>query len=75
MILDDGDEVAMGCDSSQMQCNMALIKDLADSCPAVTILFRDIGFGKDDPTGSVLNPMGRLSMKQNVTELMRSGMI
>jgi hypothetical protein len=75
LLLDDGDEVTMGRHASQMQHNMALIRELADSCPDVTTIVRAIGFGKDDPAGLVLNPMGRLSTKQNVTALMGSGMI
>jgi hypothetical protein len=63
----------MGRDTAQMQRNMALIKEISDSCPAVTIIIRAIGFRKDDPASSVLNPMGRLSMKQNVTVLTGSG--
>jgi hypothetical protein len=30
---------------------MELVKELADSCPLVTIVIRAIGFGKDDPAG------------------------
>jgi hypothetical protein len=75
LLLDEGDEVTLGRDSSQIQCNMALIKELADGSPSVTIVVSVIGFGKDDPAGSLLNPMGRLSMKQNITTITGSGMI
>jgi hypothetical protein len=75
LLLDDGDEVTLGHDSSQIQRNMELIKELAEGSPSVTIVVRAIGFGKDDPAGSLLNPMGRLNMKQNVTALTGSGMI
>jgi hypothetical protein len=75
LLLDDGDEVTVGRDAAQMQSTMTLIKEISDSCLAFTIIVRDIGFGKDDPAGSVLKPMGRLSMKQYVTALTGSGMI
>jgi hypothetical protein len=75
LLLDDGDEVTLGRDSSQIKHNMALIKELAEGIPSVTIIVRAIGFGKDDPAGSLLNPVGRLNMKQNVTALTDSGMI
>jgi hypothetical protein len=64
LLLNDGDEVTLGCDSSQIKRNRGVIKELADSSPSVTIVVRAIGFGKDDPAGSLLNPMGHLSMKQ-----------
>jgi hypothetical protein len=54
---------------------MALIKEFADGSQSVTIVVRAIGFGKDDPVGSLLNPMGSLSMKQNVTARTGSCMI
>jgi hypothetical protein len=75
LLLDDGEEVTLGSDSSQIQHNMVLLKDLADGRPSVNIVVRAIGFGKDDPSGSLLNPMGRLRTKQNVTTLTGSGMI
>jgi hypothetical protein len=75
LLLDDGDEFTLGRDSSQIQRNMALVKELAEGSPSATIVVRAIGFGKDDPAGSLLNSMGRLNMKQNVTALTGSGMI
>jgi hypothetical protein len=75
LLLDDGDEVTIGRDDAQIQRNMALIKELAESCSAVTIVVRAVVFSKDDPTRSVLNPMSLLSMKQNVTALTGSGMV
>jgi hypothetical protein len=75
LLLDDGDEVTLGRDSSQIQRNMVLIKELDEGSPSVTIVVRAIGFGKDDPAGSLLNPMGHLNMKQNITALTGSGMI
>jgi hypothetical protein len=75
LLLDDGDEVTLGRGSSQIQRNMALIKELSEGSPSVAIVVRAIGFGKDDPAGSLLNPMGCLNMKQNVTALTGSGMI
>jgi hypothetical protein len=54
---------------------MALVKDLADSCPAITIIIRGIGFDRDDPAGSMLNHMGWLNMKQNIMVLTGSDMI
>jgi hypothetical protein len=45
----------MGRDAAQMQHNMALIKDLAlikelaDSCPSVTVVVGANGYRKDDP--------------------------
>jgi hypothetical protein len=75
LLLDDGDEVTLGRDLSQIQRNMALIKELDNGSPSVTIVVCAIGFGNDDPAGSLLNPMGRLSMKQNITSLTGSGVI
>jgi hypothetical protein len=54
---------------------MKLIKELTEGSPLVTIVVRAIVFDKDDPAGSLLNPMGRLNIKQNVTALTGSGMI
>jgi hypothetical protein len=65
----------MGRDSSQIQHNMALIKEVAEGSSSVTIIVRAIGFDKDDPAESLLIPMGCLNMKQKVTALTDSGMI
>jgi hypothetical protein len=75
LLLDDGDEVTLGRDAARIQRNLELIKELAEGSPAVTIIVRAVGFGKDDPAGSLLIPMNRLDMKQNVTALTGSGMI
>jgi hypothetical protein len=75
LVLDDGDEITFGRDAPQMQDNLVLLKELGDAAASIVILVRAVGFGKDDPHGSLLNPMTRLSMKQNVTALTGSGMI
>jgi hypothetical protein len=41
----------------------------------LVIIAKALGFVKDDPTRSILNPMQRLNMKQNVTSLTGSGLI
>jgi hypothetical protein len=41
LLLNDSDELAL----CQIQCNMARIKELADSFPAIIIIVRAIGFG------------------------------
>jgi hypothetical protein len=74
LLLDDCGDVTLGRNAAQIQRNLELIKELADGSPAVTIV-RAVGFGKDDLTGSLLIPMNRLNVKQNVTALTGSGMI
>jgi hypothetical protein len=75
LVLDDGDEVTFGRDIPDMQNNLTQLKDMKDSATSIAMIVRDVGFGKDDPLGSILNPMSRLNMKQNVTAFTGSGMI
>jgi hypothetical protein len=47
---------------------MALVKELVDGFPSITIIIHAISFGKYYQFGSMMNPMGWLNMKQNITQ-------
>jgi hypothetical protein len=75
IVLDDGHEITFGCDAPQMQKNLTMLKEMGNNATSIVMIVRAVGFGKDDPLGSILKPMSQLNMKQNVTALTRSGMI
>jgi hypothetical protein len=75
LILDEGGEITFSRDVPQMQNNLTLLKELGDNAASIVVVVRTVGFGKDDPNGSILNPMSRLNMTQNVKALTGSGMI
>jgi hypothetical protein len=58
-----------------MQSNIGAVREAAGTESSLIIVVKALGFGKDDPTGSILDPMQRLNMEQNVTALTGSGMI
>jgi hypothetical protein len=74
-VLEDGDEVFFGCTAIQMQRNMAAVHDMASNSSTLLIVVKALGFGEDDPAGSILDLMKRLDMNKNVTVLTGSGMV
>jgi hypothetical protein len=75
LILDDGGEITFGRDVPQMQNSFNLLKELGDNATSIVMIFRVVGFGKDDPHGSILNPASHLNMRETVTALTGSGII
>jgi hypothetical protein len=75
LVLDNGDEICFGRTSPHIQSNIGAVREAAGNGSSLVIVVKALGFGKDDPTGSTLNPMQRLNMKQNVMALTGSGMV
>jgi hypothetical protein len=75
LVIDDGDEVYFGCTAPHMQINIASVREAASKSASLVIVVEDLGFGKEEQMGSILNPMQRHNMKQNVKTLTSSEMV
>jgi hypothetical protein len=75
LVLNDGDGIWFGRTAPQMQINIGAVREAAGKGSSLVIVVNTLGFGKDDPTETILSPMQRVNMKQNLTVLTGSGMV
>jgi hypothetical protein len=58
-----------------MQSNIAAVIEATSTRTSLVIVTKALGFGKDDPMVSILNPMQCLNMKQSVMALTGLGLV